>query len=68
MLVVTICSLCGWSQQVDEGVLSCLFAYMKKAGEDELDGMVSIFQVSLSLARCAVPLCFEKVQLFGLCW
>jgi len=43
-------------QQVDEGVLSCLFAYMKKAGEDELDGMVSIFQVALSLARCAVPL------------
>jgi len=32
---------------VDEGVLSCLFAYMKKAGEDELDGMVSIFQTML---------------------
>ncbi len=32
-------------KQVDEAVLSCLFAYMKKAGEDGLDGMVSIFQV-----------------------
>jgi hypothetical protein len=31
---------------VDEGVLSCVFAYMKKAGEDRLDGMVSIFQVA----------------------
>jgi len=31
--------------QVDEGVLSCVFAYMKKAGEDRLDGMVCIFQV-----------------------
>jgi len=34
-------------QLVDEGVLSCLFAYMKKAGEDQLDGMVSIFQTML---------------------
>jgi len=32
---------------VDEGVLSCLFAYMNKANEDELDGMVSIFQTML---------------------
>jgi hypothetical protein len=34
-------------RQVDEAVLSCLFAYMKKAGEDGLDGMVSIFQTML---------------------
>lgn len=34
-------------QLVDEGVLSCIFAYMKKAGEDGLDGMVSIFQTLL---------------------
>ena len=38
---------------MDEGVLSCIFAYMKKASEDGLDGMVSIFQVLLSLL--AVP-------------
>lgn len=34
-------------QLVDEAVLSCLFAYMKKASEDQLDGMVSIFQTML---------------------
>lgn len=38
------CLVC---EQVDEAVLSCLFAYMKKAGEDGLDGMVSIFQTML---------------------
>ena len=32
---------------MDEAVLSCLFAYMKKAGEDGLDGMVSLFQTML---------------------
>lgn len=32
---------------VDEAALSCLFAYMNKASQDQLDGMVSIFQTML---------------------
>ena len=35
--------------KVDEGVLTTIFAYMKKANEDGLDGMVVIFQKALQI-------------------
>ncbi len=36
-------------EQIDEGILSTVFAYMKKANEDGLNGMVVIFQKLLQL-------------------
>ena len=36
-------------EQIDEGILSTVFAYMKKANEDGLNGMVIIFQKMLQL-------------------
>jgi energy-converting hydrogenase A subunit M len=37
------------ADSLDEGVISTIFAYMKKANEDGLDGMVLIFQKVLQL-------------------
>lgn len=36
-------------EKIDEGVLATIFAYMKKANEDQLDGLVLIFQKALQL-------------------